>query len=286
MANRIRLMTHNVWNCDNNAPAWEAKGEDCSALARIDGLVRVYKETQPDIIGGQEVSHLMEDLLVTHCAEAGLNYTLIYGRYTPILYRADKFELLDSLFFTYPETIDGFEGAFNDVRSKAMSLGVFREKESGKTFIFVTTHLWWRSEKPEDIGTDSYQAHSDAARTHQIGLLLERVKTFYEKYHCPVFVVGDLNTDYCSEAVSLLFKNGFRHAHDIATEFAEESVGYHYCFPAGYEKYYYDRPFEKAIDHIVVMGEKDGAVKRFERYSPDWYLPISDHSPAFVDVEL
>ena len=117
-------------------------------------------------------------------------------------------------------------------------------------------------------------------------MLLERVKTFYEKYQCPVFVVGDLNTDYCSEAVSLLFKNGFRHAHDIATEFAEESVGYHYCFPAGYEKYYYDRPFEKAIDHIVVMGEKDGAVKRFERYSPDWYLPISDHSPAFVDVEL
>ena len=30
----------------------------------------------------------------------------------------------------------------------------------------------------------------------------------------------------------------------------------------------------------------DGAVKCFERYSPDYYYPLSDHSPAFIDIEL
>ena len=32
--------------------------------------------------------------------------------------------------------------------------------------------------------------------------------------------------------------------------------------------------------------EEKGSVKHFERYSPEYYLPISDHSPAYMDIEL
>ena len=56
MTEKIRLMTHNVWNRDTNSPKWAEKGEDCSAQARVGGLLRVYRETLPDVIGGQEVS--------------------------------------------------------------------------------------------------------------------------------------------------------------------------------------------------------------------------------------
>ncbi len=42
-------------------PAWEAKGEDCSATVRAKGMVRVYADTQPDIIGFQEMSPVMSD---------------------------------------------------------------------------------------------------------------------------------------------------------------------------------------------------------------------------------
>lgn len=288
MSNRIRLMTHNVWNCDGNAPAWEAKGEDCSAAARVGALVQVYQDTQPDIIGCQEVSALMADLLKEHCHEAGLEYALIWGRYTPILYRADKFELLDTSFTTYPETIEGYEGTFNDVRSKAFNVGVFRDKRSGQRFVFATTHLWWKSSdksKANGAGSD-YQAYSDEAREYQVSLLTKKVKEFCTKYDCPAVMVGDFNTDYRSKAIQYILDNGFRHAHDIATEYAEESTGYHYCYPAGYETFYSDKPFECAIDHILVSGEREGAVKRFERYSPEYYLPISDHSPAYIDWEL
>ena len=179
----IRLMTHNVWNCDNNHPAWEAKGEDCSAAARIDGLIQIYRDTQPDIIGCQEVSCLMADLLKERSHEAGLDYTLIWGRYTPILYRADKFELVDSAFGTYPEHIEGFEGTFNDVRSKAWNLGVFREKASGKLFIFCTTHLWWKSGDVNKnmSAPDSYQAFSNEAREYQIALLVKKALEYREK---------------------------------------------------------------------------------------------------------
>lgn len=284
----IRLMTHNVWNCDTNFPSWAEKGEDCSAKMRVGGLLRVYREVMPDVIGGQEVSALMADLLKEGFQKERVRYTLIWGRYTPILYRTDKLDLVDSEFGTYPETMQGFEGAFNDVQSKAWNLGVFRVKATGKMFIFVTTHLWWmRSPTDEsDIGKQGYQIGSNEAREQQIAIVLEKIKEYRNQYACPAILVGDMNTDYHSKAMQYVRKNGFRHAHDIATEYAEEAVGYHYCFPDGYETQYYDKPFETAIDHIYIMGEKEGGVKRFERYSPKYYYPISDHSPAYIDLEL
>lgn len=288
MADRIRLMTHNVWNRDVNSPHWEKNGADCSAEVRLQGLLRVYRETLPDIIGGQEVSVLMADLLKEALQEEPLKYTLIWGRYTPILFRADKLDLIDTEFCTYPQSIPGFEGAFNDARSKAFHLGVFRVKETGKTFIFVTTHLWWMLPPPDEsyIGEKGYQAGSDEAREQQIAMAVEKIKEYREKYRCPAVLVGDMNTGYNSKAMRYVRQQGFRHARDIATEYADETVGYHYCFFDGYKTQYDDDPFEAAIDHIYVLGEKEGAVKRFERYSPEYYYPISDHSPAYIDIEL
>ena len=203
MSSRIRLMTHNVWNKNFNSPEWEAKGEDCSANARVWGHLRVYRETIPDIIGGQEVSALMADLLKQGFESENINYTLIWGRFTPILYRADKFELIDSAFGTYPETLEGFEGSFNDSQSKSWNLGVFRIKKNGKCFIFATTHLWWKK-SPVDIqsfGDTQYQLGSDEAREYQIHLLANKIEAFRKKYQCPAVLVGDLNTDYQSPAV-------------------------------------------------------------------------------------
>ena len=288
MAETIRLMTHNVWNRDTNSPQWAEKGEDCSAAARVVGLLRVYRETVPDVLGGQEVSAWMADLLEEGFQEEQVRYTLIWGRYTPILYRSDKLELIDSEFGTYPENIQGFEGSFNDSRSKSWNLGVFRLKSNGKIFIFVTTHLWWKSTPTDDscMGKHPYQLGSDEAREQQIAMLLEKISRYQDKYRCPAVLVGDMNTGYNTKAMQYVRRHGFRHAHDIATEYAEEAVGYHYCFPDGYESQYHDRPFETAIDHIYVIGENDGAVKRFERYSPEYYYSISDHSPAYIDMEL
>ena len=164
----------------------------------------------------------MADLLKEQCYEAGLDYTLIWGR----------------------------------------NIGAFREKASGKVFAFGTTHLWWKSgDKTKMFSAGSaYQAYSDEAREYQIALLAEKIMDFRQKYDCPAVVVGDFNTDYNSKAVGYLFVNGFHHAHDIAVEYAEES--------------------------IMLLGEREGSVKRFERYSPDYYFPISDHSPAYIDLEL
>lgn len=287
MTSSIRVMTHNVWNRDENSPQWEARGQDCSAAARVGGLLRVWEETAPDVIGCQEVSAHMADLLMSALEQKGAPYTLIWGRYTPILYRSDRFELVESAFGTYPETVEGLEGTFNDLRSKSWSLAVLRHKESGGELLFATTHLWWKKSPPDPSVTGKgYQPFSDEAREYQMGLLLRQIDAVRQRYGCPVVLVGDMNTDYPSRAVQSAFRYGFRHAHDVATDYAEEQVGYHRCYAWGYEEKYLDDPFETAIDHILVMNVPEGSVKRFERHSPAYYFPISDHSAAYADLCL
>ncbi|MBQ8510249.1 MAG: endonuclease/exonuclease/phosphatase family protein [Clostridia bacterium] len=280
----IRVMSHNKWNCDKNRPAWEEMGLDCSAAHREHGFIRVYQETQPDIIGCQEITPNMNDLMMRYLHNAGMHYALLWGKFTPIVYRPDKFELVDSDFILYPSECPGFEGCFNDCDSKSCALAVFRVKETGKLFIFVTTHLWWKKSNPA-VSPQHYQAGSDEARVYQISMLIARADEYQKKYNCPVIVVGDLNTRYNTPALNYAFSQGFVHAHNIAVEYADETSGHHVCGPNGFQPYNDDK-FIDAIDHILVRNAPDGFVRRFDRYSPEYYLPLSDHSPVFADIEL
>lgn len=278
----LRLMSHNQWKNDDNRPAWEEMGLDCSAKVRTEGFVRVFSDVKPDIVGCQETSFAMADLLVRGLAGEGMKYALLWGRDTPILYRPDLFELVDSDFSLYPDEFPGHEGCFNNNNTKSYTLGVFRVKENGRLFVFASTHLWWKSNDPR---TDYYQAYSDEAREYQMMLVTKKIKEYSDKYSCPAVLVGDMNADYGSLAIRYALENGYLHAHDVATEFADETRGYHHCGPRGFDKAYNTSPFPTAIDHVLIKGEGI-KILRFERFSPEYYLPLSDHSPVFVDAEI
>ena len=279
---KLRIMSHNVWKCDKNLPDWIAKGEDCSAAVRSKGMVRIYAETQPDIVGFQEMSPAMSDYIIRGLAEKGYRYALLWGKDTPIMYRQDRLELLDSDFLMYPLDVPGLEGEFNNEGTKSWCIAVFRDKTDGKKIIFMTTHLWWMSSDP---ASKNYQSGSDEARVHQLNMAMDKLEEFYGKYNCPVVLVGDLNATYTKPVIQNAISRGYAHAHDIATEYADEDWGYHYCFGDGY-KPYEKAPFENGLDHILIKFASADFVRRFERYTPDYYLPLSDHSPAFVDAEL
>lgn len=279
----LRLMSHNQWKCDKNQPAWEAQGLDCSAEVRERGFVQVFAETCPDVIGCQEVSGMMADFMIRGLSAQGLHYTLLWGGDTPIVYRQDKLELVDADFALYPDEFPGHEGCFNNSHTKSWNVAVFRVKESGKMLIFMTTHLWWKSSNP---AAKNYQPFSDEARAYQMSIAIGRLDQLQKQYNCPAVIVGDLNANYASQAVQYALSQGFVHAHDTAVEFKDETNGHHPCSPSGYGPYRTEASFKDAIDHILVRGADEGFVRRFERYSPEYYLPLSDHSPVFIDVAL
>ena len=276
---KLRLMTQNLWSCTKNNDAWAALGLDCSAEVRMKANVKIFEALLPDIVGGQEINKDMQMHLQLALAAADLPYTLIWGNDTPILYRADKFELLDTEFLLFPRYMEGLEGEVNNANTKSLCIGVFRAKEDGRVFAFATTHLWWKKEH--------VQKGSDEARRRQIALVIEKLEAYAAKYGgCPAILVGDMNAFYTDPAIQYaLSEGGFAHAHDIATDFRHEGRGYNACGPKG-PGVWQDRPFETALDHILVKHVKENAISRFDRYCPDYYLTISDHAPAYIDIKI
>jgi len=282
---KIRFMSQNQWNVTKNVEAWEAMGLDCSAQTRMKGHVDILETLMPDIVGGQEVNSDMQRFLRLYCLDRKLPYTIIWGNYTPIIYRADKFELIDSDYICYPEKMEGYEGCFNDVLSKSCNLGVFRDKSDGKVFIFANTHLWWKN--GTNPASSSYQLGSDEARVFQTKLAIDMINSYQKKYGgCPIVFVGDMNSGYRAPAIQhALGEGGFSHAHDVAVEHVDETSGYNGCGKQGPGKWFTEG-FEWAIDHILVRDMPEGAVRTFDRYSPDFYLYLSDHSPIISDIVL
>ena len=121
----------------------------------------------------------------------------------------------------------------------------------------------------------------------QLQMADQMIRKYQAKYgNCPVILGGDMNAHYDAPVLRwALGEGGYSHAHDVAVDFVDETSGYNGCGPNG-PGVWDTRGFKTAIDHILVRDLPDGAVKRFERYSPDCYLYLSDHSPIITDVEL
>lgn len=278
---KLRIMSNNIWWCDSNTPAWEAIGADCSAIHRGPELFRMYQETAPDIIGLQECSARMSHQLMAAFTMNHAPYAFLWGRDTPIIYRKDLFELVDSEVCIYPEEIPGLEGSFNNLKTKSYCAAALRLKETGKLLIFATTHLWYKSDNPK---SRSYQPGSEKARAWQMGHLIDKLDHLQAQYGCPAVIVGDLNTWPAGAAVQTALARDFVHAHDAATEHADETTGMHYCCQEGYDSMIEDGGFAKSIDHILIRGNLP--VHRYERYFAESYMPLSDHCPLWIDTEI
>lgn len=279
---KLRILSNNQWRCDANTSAWNEQGLDCSAEARESGFARMFYEIDADIIGLQECSPLMAELHMHSFMKNGLDYALLWGRDTPVLYKPKKFDLIDSAYLNYPKEIPGFDGEFNNKNTKSYCIAVFRSKENGKTLIFGSTHLWYKSGDPSK---PNYFPGSAEARSYQLGLMIDKIDEFILKYNCPAIIVGDLNAAIGSAALETAFSRGFCSSHDLATEYADSGNGFHYCTPEGYGPYV-PSSYLNSIDHILIKGEEGLKVLRFDRLSKDYYMPLSDHLPLWVDIEL
>ena len=283
---KLRLMSQNQWYWSDNRPEWQELGLDSSAATRMHGHIQVFKDLMPDVVGGQEITPEMQMYFHWYAAEEELpGYVMIWGQATPIIYRPEKLDLVDSEYFCYPNEIEGLPGKYNPAKGYAATLAVFRVKETGKMFIFLTTHLWFKRGNPEH---PKYYPGSNEARAYQLRMAKELIDK-YRKIHgdIPTVLVGDLNagSDY-KELLPVMWEGNYTHAHDVATEFATDDDGFNTLTTKGPGQWRHLHYLHNAYDHILVKDFPKGAIKRFDRYMPDYYLYISDHAPVYIDVEL
>jgi len=228
----------------------------------------------PDVINTQEMTALMLSSILKNMESAGVRYSSLainspVADFTALIYNPGTVTLEDSGHYVF--------GYGSDSSSKGYTWGYFRHNATGKHFVSLSTHLWWKGE--------SSQAGSNAWRERQAAEIVAETKRLEKLYGCPVFVQGDLNTQTTSDAFAVLINGGFLNCQKISTVSTDDKRGYHSCSPSGYTTTLSAGTYTaNGIDHMLVRNLGSSEVMTFGHILPEFYYPLSDHFPVYVDA--
>ena len=183
------------------------------------------------------------------------------GEFTPIFYRADRFEEVEHDTFWLSETpaVPGSK-SWDTAITRIATWGIFRDRRSGERFVVLNTHF-------DHIGTE---ARAESAR-----LIVERLAAF----DLPTIVTGDFNTTPDSEPYRILTAEGSRlkDAFDV-TQFPHHGPTTTWN---GFEAIAPDR----RIDFVFVDDEVRVIRHGILSETVDGRFP-SDHLPVIAEVRL
>ena len=187
----LRVMSFNVRSAesaDEGVYHWDRRSYPC---------VKMIREIKPDIIGFQETVESQIEYLNTSLTTYAL-YRIPKGLKqfaNSIFYNPQKFELLEGGYrwFSLNTPTDPsptYPDICNDGAYRTFMWVKLKEKRSGRTVWLFDTHLPWNPDKTNP---------NDAARKRCIEAIVRHAKMICSPEDV-VFVVGDLNTAYSTEA--------------------------------------------------------------------------------------
>lgn len=254
----MRIMTSNIWGDFFGNPVEE----------RLEQMLTVYRKYAPDILGFQEIteswyrSGLFEALTDTYNT-VGVEKT--WDNYIPFLYNKSKFTKIANGHERFTDTTDV---------SKSVTWAVFESAEG--RFAACNTHFWWMT-GPEH----------DAIRVINGTQLASLMNMLHQRWNCPVFAFGDMNTDRDSGVFTVYDGFHIRHLWDM-TENKEDISSHHGDPVRGEDGKYHghttDKPHRASLDHIVGLG--NFTVEQYHLVLDKEALDGTDHSPVYADVTL
>ena len=171
----IRLNTSN--DGDN---IWDNR-KDCS--------VTMVKMERPDFLCVQEAYFVQLDYLDKNLPDyqyigVGRDDGKHGGEHMAILYRKDRFEVVEHGDFWLSETPDVCSRGWDAACHRIVTWGYFRDKKTGKHLYCFNTHL-------DHVG--------EVARRESVKLITERIKSIVKDKKAPIFLTGDFNSDISSD---------------------------------------------------------------------------------------
>mgnify|MGYP001515223049 FL=1 len=237
---------------------------------RKDTVCQYILDKKMDIIGMQEVLHnQLEDL------KAGLpNYAAIgvgrddgkeKGEYSPLFYRADKYEVLESNTFwlsQYPDSVGfiGWDGACTRIATWAK----FKDKATGKIFMGVNTH---------------FAQGGTYARRESALLIIKKIKEIVGDQ--PAVVTGDFNVNDQSEAYQTITTNEF--VLKDAYKMTDQKAGPNYTFH-DFGRYAMEK--REKIDFIFVTPQIKVLNTEIAQNPETKTGYLSDHNPHMALLEF
>ncbi|MCR4921987.1 MAG: endonuclease/exonuclease/phosphatase family protein [Bacteroidaceae bacterium] len=239
--------------------SWETRRDRCC---------QYLKDSNIDVVGFQEVTTSMLPDLVERLPEYGY---VAQGRLnredrdemTPVFYRKDKYDLLDSGHFWLSETPDVPASKGWDTSVPRIASWVkLKDKATGKVFVALSTHF-------------DHKGHQ--ARIES-GKLLQKMMVKIAGKH-PAMLAGDFNMTDTTPGYAAIVGGPFvlRDAYYMSPE--HEGVRYSY-------QAFSTIPPEKGhkIDFIFVTSQVEVLHTCITKDVPD--APLSDHNPHWADLRF
>ncbi len=230
----------------------------------VKGLIRFHDF---DIVGTQEgFRHMLDGILELDtygCVGVGRDDGKEAGEHSAILYKKDRFTILDKGNYWLSETPD--QPSFGwDAKShkRICSWAKFKEKETGKVFFFFSVH---------------YDHQGVVARRESSKLMIARIKAIAGD--TPFFCVGDFNAGETDEPITIIMNEG------TLLDSKALSAQPPYGTAGTFQSFKLDAPTEKRIDYIFVSKgvwvNKYGVLNdmQYGRYP-------SDHFPVMINADL
>ena len=237
---------------------------------RADYAADLIKFYDVDIVGLQEATKGQIDDFLSRVP--GISYIGVgrddgaeKGEYCPILYKTDRFTLLDSGNFWLSETPDvpGAKGWDADY-PRVATWGIFRDNDGGREFLYMNTHL-------DHIGP--------MARREGAKMVL--AKAFELSGKRPALITGDFNSSPDQEPIRILLSDP---EHKLLS--ARDAAAFVY----GPDRTFHDFgriPYgnQQLIDYIFVKDPvKVESCGVLAEHKGDLYP--SDHRPILAKVEI
>ncbi len=249
----LEVMSYNIKYANEN------DGEN-SWSNRKDFITNQLKFYEPDILGVQEA---VLDQLKYFTGELD-SYKYIgegrdggeEGEFSAILYKTEKFEVLESDTFWLSEDTSspgkGWDAAFPRVCTYAL----FQHKDSGEKFWIFNTH---------------FDHRGNEARAESTKLILEKIEKINDE-KLPAFLMGDFNLEPETEEIKAISEE-LRDSRNIAKiRFGSEGT---------FNAYEFHEPVKRRIDYIFVNDKVNILKYAVLTDSKDMRYP-SDHFPVLV----
>ncbi len=263
----MRIGSYNIWmsHIGKDDYSWEVRKQR---------LAQSFADVNFDIVGCQEVDTLHQRELPELIRNAGgADYKwFVFSPYEAdggpgnkaqaVLYKADRFEVLESHHFWFSETPDTISSGWDEMKFKRGGFCLtMKDLKTGRRFFFMHSHM--------PLGA---KANLKASQ-----ILIDKSKE-YNTENLPEFFVGDLNTRTDTPSSDLL--RTYWNDTYLDCEKAEPGIG-----TFNEAKTDRDMRVARRIDYIYYKGDIE--LLDYEvvqtKYNGLW---PSDHCPLYVDVVL
>lgn len=267
----IRIASNNVYF--HGTPA-DRKSALLSSIDKMDADILLLQEVKDVWHGLIDESLLGKGYTAVPTSTENISGITARDNYTPIWYRSNVVELVKYGYDQFESVKLSPDSYLSS--SKSYTWALFKDKNTGKQFVCISTHFTWA---PESFTPTPNQLRTDDA--NEIKAFVEGLKTTYGA-DIPVIVMGDLNCKQSEDPHAVLDRVMDSVRLDGLAKYKNNlsygTVGYEFGKLPPKEWGY-------IIDHTFVSGS-GYSINQYQHVINDYSLNASDHLPLLLDIEF